>query len=87
MKQGLVTQVIEEFDRYYAFRYTPWTYSTLEPFEDLFSAKPLFHNSVLYSQLTDPQDIYTQNSVMLPVRLNRFISYRNEPNRTSISPR
>lgn len=86
LKQGLIKQVLDEFDRYYEFRYTPWTYSTQESLDDLFNAKPLFHISVLYSQLTDPQDIYTQNSVIPSLRLNRFISYRNESNRTVYLP-
>ncbi|WP_411502500.1 Ger(x)C family spore germination protein [Brevibacillus centrosporus] len=86
IRHGLVDQVLDEMDRYYEFRYTLWAYSTHEAMDELFHAKPLFHISVLYSQLTDPGDIFEQNSVNQPIKLYRFISYYKEKNRTLYLP-
>ncbi|WP_139491736.1 Ger(x)C family spore germination protein [Brevibacillus dissolubilis] len=86
IKNGIVHEVLDEFDRYYELRYTVWAFATKERIEDIFDAKPILNISVLYSRLTDPQDMYRQNAILRPIQLYRFVSMINDKNRAVLLP-
>ncbi|MEF3308116.1 Ger(x)C family spore germination protein [Paenibacillus sp. GYB004] len=73
LKNKIVEQVLDVWDRYYENRYTIWVFATKEPIEKVFEATPIQNTSVVYSQLNDPKDIYSQSSVIAPIYLYDFM--------------
>ncbi|UED76028.1 Ger(x)C family spore germination protein [Brevibacillus sp. DP1.3A] len=86
LKSPLLDQVIDELDRFYEFRYTIWTYATKDPLMDILTPKQVFKQPVIYSQLSNPQDLHKQNSVIYPMKLFQFVSKRDEPNKVVYLP-
>jgi spore germination protein KC len=72
--------------RYYEFRLTPWVYGTREPIEDILSAGGFFGQSPLSTILHEPKGIYSQSSVITPIKLHRLIGQINEPGFTTCIP-
>ncbi|MFS0553601.1 Ger(x)C family spore germination protein [Brevibacillus sp. 179-C9.3 HS] len=86
LKRPHFDQVLDELDRFYEFRYTLWTYATQEPLMDILTPKQVFNQPVIYSQLSNPQDLYKQNSVLYPLKLFQVVSKRDEPNKVVYVP-
>ncbi|MDR9852320.1 Ger(x)C family spore germination protein [Paenibacillus sp. VCA1] len=86
LKNGIVDQVLDVWDRYYEFRYTVWTMATKEPIEDLLNTPSIADLSVVYSQLNSPMRIYEQNSVISPLYLYKFIWKWKEKGETVLLP-
>ncbi|MEK8131311.1 Ger(x)C family spore germination protein [Paenibacillus filicis] len=81
-----LTEVLETFMRYYALRYTMWTFSTSEDMIQLFSAAPNFEKSRLTMQLHSPDAHYEVISMVEPMRLNRFLQMYSGTRRTALLP-
>lgn len=77
-----ITEVLDVWDRYYEFRYTNWIFATKDPIESIFNAMPAQNISVIYSQLNDPTDIYSQNSDVVPIYLFEFTRSWHEKGET-----
>ncbi|UQZ81215.1 hypothetical protein SK3146_00371 [Paenibacillus konkukensis] len=73
LNEKIINQVLDVWDRYYEFRYTNWVYATKDSIESVFYATPVQNISVVYSQLNDPNDTYSQNSVIEPLYLFDFM--------------
>lgn len=86
LKRGQLDHIMDEIDRFYEFRFTLWTFATQEPMMDILNPKQVFNQPVIYSQLSSPQDIYKQHSVISPMKLFQFISNRDEPNKVVYLP-
>ncbi|MGG4451880.1 Ger(x)C family spore germination protein [Brevibacillus porteri] len=86
LKRAHLDQVIDELDRFYEFRYTIWTYATKDPLMDILTPKQVFNQPVIYSQLSNPQDLHKQNSVIYPMKLFQFVNKRDEPNKVVYLP-
>ncbi len=86
LKGGLITQVLEVWDRYYEFRYTVWTMATKEPIEEVLNTASISDLSVIYSQLNSPMHTYEQNSIIAPMYLYNFIRKWKEKGETVLLP-
>ncbi len=86
LKNGIVDQVLDVWDRYYEFRYTVWTMATKEPMEELLNTPSIADLSVVYSQLNSPMRIYEQSSVISPLYLYKFIWKWKEKGETVLLP-
>ncbi|MFC3769203.1 Ger(x)C family spore germination protein [Paenibacillus sp. GCM10012303] len=73
LKKNIIEQVFDVWDRYYENRYTIWIFATKEPIEKVLEAKPAQNISVVYSQLNDPTNVYSQSSVVTPIYLYDFM--------------
>jgi spore germination protein KC len=83
LKKAVVQDVLDVLDRYNEIRPTLWIYATDEPLTKLFfGAAPLLNTSPYYSKLSNPEEIFQQNSFIRPIRLHRFIADANEVSTT-----
>ncbi|GGH20887.1 Ger(x)C family spore germination protein [Paenibacillus segetis] len=73
LREDVIKQVLEVWDRYYEFRYTVWTMATKEPMEKLLNTTSITDLSVIYSQLNSPMRTYEQSSIIAPLYLYKFI--------------
>lgn len=72
--------------RYNEFRYTSWLFATREPIEDVLLASPILEFTPVYSQLSDPADVFKQSSFIRPRRMFQLITEMNEEGRTPLLP-
>lgn len=86
LKQGLTEQLVDLFDRYYEFRYTQWIMATHHSLEEVFRTPSNVDMSIVYSQLNNPKDPYSQSSWIAPLYLHRFIWMNNEKSYTVLLP-
>lgn len=86
IRKGL-NELIDLVNRYREIRYTKWVFGTSEPIDKLFVASPLFNLTPLSSILHQPGEPFRQNSVVVPLQSQRFISLFNEPAETVLLPR
>ncbi|WP_088547053.1 Ger(x)C family spore germination protein [Paenibacillus aquistagni] len=86
LKQGLIVQLVDLFDRYYEFRYTQWIMATHQSLDEVFSTPSNVDMSIVYSQLNNPKDSYSQSSWIAPLYLHRFIWMNNEKSYTVLLP-
>lgn len=73
-------------NRYREIRYTKWAFGSRAPMEQLLSTTPFFNESPLSSVLHEPKESYRQNSYIMPLQFQRFISYYYEKGKTSYLP-
>ncbi|WP_270885113.1 Ger(x)C family spore germination protein [Paenibacillus aestuarii] len=73
LREDVIHGILDQMDRYYEFRYTIWTMATRGSIENTFNAYPTQNMSTLYSQLNNPHDRYSQNSLVAPLYLHKFI--------------
>lgn len=78
--------VFDLSNRYREIRYTKWAFSSRDSLEKILSTTPFFNESPLSSILNEPRDNYRQNSFIMPLQFQRFISYFNETGKTSYLP-
>lgn len=81
-----VQEVIEKLGRFREIRYTVWVLGTPSNLQDLLTTFPTLNLSPIFTKLADPVENYRQSSLVLPVRLNRFIYDYKEPGSTAIIP-
>jgi Ger(x)C family germination protein len=86
LKQGLVREVLDVWDRYYEFRYTVWAMATKEPMDKALNTQAIADLSVIYSQLNNPTKTYEQSSVIAPMYLYKFIWKWKEKGETVLLP-
>ncbi|MBD2863453.1 Ger(x)C family spore germination protein [Paenibacillus oceani] len=86
IRKGL-NELIDLVNRYREIRYTKWVFGTSEPIDKLFATSPLFNLTPLSSILHQPGEPFRQNSVVVPLQSQRFISLFNEPAETVLLPR
>jgi spore germination protein KC len=82
LKKAVLQDVLDVIARYNEIKPTLWVYATDEPLEKLFEATPFLNTTPYYSLLSNPEEIFRQNSFIRPIRLNRFIADMNEDSRT-----
>lgn len=82
LNHEVINQVMDVWDRYYEFRYTNWVFATKDSIESVFYATPIQNISVIYSQLNDPNDTYSQSSVIQPIYLYDFMRSWYEKSQT-----
>lgn len=82
LKHDVVNEVLDVWDRYYEFRYTVWTMATKEPLQEVLNTPSTAELSVLYSQLNNPLNPYTQSSEIAPLYLYEFIREWKEEGQT-----
>ncbi|WP_284641643.1 Ger(x)C family spore germination protein [Paenibacillus silviterrae] len=85
LKQSL-SNVYESISRYSEFRFTPWVYGTTEPIKEIMSIGGLYGQSPLSTLLHEPNSLYTQTSLVRPVRLHEFVRAITEPGYTACIP-
>lgn len=86
IRKGL-SELIDLVNRYREIRYTKWVFGTDEPIDKLFATSPLFNLTPLSSILHQPGEPFRQNSLVVPLQSQRFISLFNEPAETVLLPR
>lgn len=86
LKDGLIKQVLEVWDRYYEFRYTVWAMATKEPMDKVLNTASISDLSVIYSQLNSPMRTYEQSSIIAPMYLYNFIRKWKEKGETVLLP-
>ncbi|WML57811.1 Ger(x)C family spore germination protein [Neobacillus sp. PS2-9] len=86
LKSGKILHVNDFLQRYYQIRNIIWTFGTKEPVEEVFAAKPILNITVLYSQLSNPDDIYKQSSSIKPIQLFELNRKLSEPAYTTHIP-
>ncbi|MEH7301037.1 Ger(x)C family spore germination protein [Neobacillus drentensis] len=86
LKSGKILHVNDFLQRYYQIRNIIWTFGTKEPIEEVFAAKPILNITVLYSQLSNPDDIYKQSSSIKPIQLFELNRKLSEPAYTTHIP-
>lgn len=86
LKNSVINQVLDVWDRYYEFRYTVWTMATKEPVEKVLNTMSISNLSVIYSQLNSPMRTYEQNSIIAPMYLYKFIWKWKEKGQTVLLP-
>lgn len=86
LKSGKVFHVNDFLKRYYQIRNIIWTFGTREPIEAVLEARPILNISVLYSQLSNPDDIYKQSSSIKPIQLFELDRMLSEPAFTTYFP-
>lgn len=86
LKEGIIDQVLDLWDRYYEFRYTVWTMATKESIEKVFNVPSNVDFSVIYSQLNNPDNSYGQSSYIAPLYLSKFIWEWEEKGRAVLLP-
>jgi spore germination protein KC len=67
-------------------RYTPWVFGTDKPIPEVFSSVSILNESVLNSELLDPEEIFKQYSFVEPIRLIKLMDGVKEPAVTSLLP-
>lgn len=82
----IVKEWLDEKERYYEFRNTVWMFGTNQNLEDLLNTKTVLNISSLYSRISDPKDMYSQNSDVKPLYLYEFNREWNESGRTILLP-
>ncbi|MCJ8012000.1 Ger(x)C family spore germination protein [Paenibacillus sp. KQZ6P-2] len=86
LRSDVIRQVLDEWDRYYEFRYTIWMMATKEPMEDVLNTLSISDLSVIYSQLNSPLREYEQNSIIAPMYMYKFIWKWKEKGATLLLP-
>jgi spore germination protein KC len=86
LKSGKILHVNDFLQRYYQIRNILWTFGTKDPIEEVFAAKPILNITVLYSQLSNPDDIYKQSSSIKPMQLFELNRRLSEPAYTTHIP-
>ena len=79
-------EAMDILTRYGELRYTPWLFATGNNVEDILLVSPVLERSPVYSQLSDPFDVFEQSSFIPPIRLNRFFARLLEPASTLLVP-
>ncbi|MGG1443784.1 Ger(x)C family spore germination protein [Brevibacillus laterosporus] len=77
---------IDSLLRYPEVRYTPWIFGSEKPIDSLFTTQTLFGMSPLLTILHNPQEPYRQDSMIEPIRFQRFIYEIREPGLTLLLP-
>ncbi|MGG3456479.1 Ger(x)C family spore germination protein [Paenibacillus rhizolycopersici] len=77
-----VTGLIQTRD----LRYTPWVFGTYQNIPDIFSSISLLNESVLNSELLDPEEIFRQYSFVEPIRIIKLMNGVREPASTALLP-
>ncbi|MBN2982269.1 Ger(x)C family spore germination protein [Cohnella algarum] len=85
LKHG-IHEVVDQLTRYNEFRYTLWVFGTRNSVEEVLLASPILESSPVYSQLSDPEDVYEQSSFIPPKRLYQLITELREPGKTPLLP-
>ncbi|WP_178023737.1 Ger(x)C family spore germination protein [uncultured Paenibacillus sp.] len=67
-------------------RYTPWVFGTDKEIPDIFSSISLLNESVLNSELLDPEEIFRQYSFIQPIRVINLMDGVKEPAVTKMLP-
>ncbi|MBW4841309.1 MAG: Ger(x)C family spore germination protein [Paenibacillaceae bacterium] len=67
-------------------RYTPWVFGTYQNIPDIFSSISLLNESVLNSELLDPEEIFRQYSFIEPIRVINLMNGVKEPAVTALLP-
>jgi spore germination protein KC len=86
LKKAILEDVLDVIARYNEIKPTVWVYATDEPLKKIFEATPFLNTTPYYSLLSNPEEIFQQNSFIRPIRLNRFISDSNEASKTARLP-
>ncbi|MEC0093876.1 Ger(x)C family spore germination protein [Paenibacillus macquariensis] len=86
LKNSVINQVLDVWDRYYEFRYTVWTMATKEPMDKVLNTASISNLSAIYSQLNNPIRTYEQNSIIAPLYLYKFIWKWKEKGETVLLP-
>lgn len=86
LKSGKISHVNDFLKRYYQIRNILWTFGTKDPIEEVFAGKPILNITVLYSQLSNPDDIYKQSSSIKPVQIFELDRKISEPAYTTHLP-
>ncbi|QPC48234.1 Ger(x)C family spore germination protein [Mangrovibacillus cuniculi] len=83
---GLVEEVVDVLNRYNEIRHTIYTFGTSSYVENIFNDTPILNLSPFYSQLSDPEDIYEQYSIIQPIMLHRLLSHWYDSSTTVFIP-
>lgn len=67
-------------------RYTPWVFGTTQDIPLVFSSTSLLNESVLNSELLDPEEIFKQYSFVEPIQVLKLINGLKEPASTALLP-
>ncbi|WP_081413438.1 Ger(x)C family spore germination protein [Aneurinibacillus terranovensis] len=81
-----IDDVIDLVTRYNEIRFNVWVFATGSPLKKLLLTSPLLEESPVYSQLSDPYDVYEQSSYIPSIRLNKFVSMLREPGQSPLIP-
>lgn len=79
LKSGHVNQIVDSFLRHKDTRYLIWAYSTKESIEDVLLITPIINKAITVSKLSNPLNIYEQESLVEPIDLRKLIIGLNEP--------
>lgn len=72
LKAGKLKEVNDFITRFIQIRNVTWTFGTNGSIEDLLFSSPILGSSPLFSQLSNPDDIFRQLSYIPPVQLFRL---------------
>ncbi|GIP49259.1 hypothetical protein J53TS2_28500 [Paenibacillus sp. J53TS2] len=67
-------------------RYTPWVFGTHQKIPEIFSSISLLNESVLNSELLDPEEIFRQYSFVEPIQIIKLMNGIKEPAVTALLP-
>jgi spore germination protein KC len=79
LKKRKIHDVNDFLTRYFQIRNIIWAFGTKASIEDVFQSSPILNITILYSQLSNPDDIYKQNSVIKPIKLFELERKLTEP--------
>ncbi|MDN9009944.1 Ger(x)C family spore germination protein [Brevibacillus laterosporus] len=77
---------IDSLLRYPEVRYTPWVFGSDKPIDSLFTTPSLFGLSSILTILHNPEEPFKQNSIIEPIRFQRFVCEIREPGLTLLLP-
>jgi Ger(x)C family germination protein len=80
------THVLDQIFRSRTTRLTPWLFASDEPLDKVLSITPFMTKTPYFSIYSQPQAIFQQDSIIPPIRVNRFTSQINEPDNVTIIP-
>lgn len=87
LKQGLLKEILDLFDRYRETRYRILVFATQDKNVDkIFEATAIFDGSPVYTRLTDLNNTYMQNSFIRELSMREFFIQINEPGHNAIIP-
>jgi len=85
--QLLDSEIVERIYRFPENRYNTWFYVTEEPIEDVLLANSFYERTSRFSILHMPKSTFGQYSTVPPIRMFKYLSDTNEPDRLIQVPR
>lgn len=79
--QTLDSEIVERIYRFPENRYNTWLYVTEDSIEEIMLTNSFYERTSLFSILHMPTNTFRQYSTIPPIRMFKYLSYLNEPDR------